>query len=691
MDTLRSTPNHLADSLSPYLRQHATNPVDWYPWGDEALTKAKQEDRPIFLSIGYSACHWCHVMERESFENHQIAALLNQHFVPIKVDREERPDLDRLYMKAVQLLTGRGGWPMSVFLTADLRPFYGGTYFPPDDRQGLPGFGRVLAELARLWANDRSRLVASANQLMSHLSQVGAAGPGVLDREPVEAALRELRSEFDADEGGFGGAPKFPPTGALALLLREHERTGEQGLLHMVVKTLDAMARGGIYDHLGGGFHRYSVDDQWLVPHFEKMLYDNALLVPVYLDAWLVTQKPRFRQVAVETLDFVLREMTDADGGFHSTLDADSEGVEGKYYVWSQQEIEALLPGVERDVFLKTYGVLPGGNFEGRNILHLPRSLGATAEAVGLQQEALAKRLASARQRLFAARASRIRPHKDDKVLTSWNGLMISAFARGYRVLGEERYREAAERAAAFLVDAMWTPEGLLRVYRAGSKSTSGFLDDYAHLGNGLVDLFEGTGEPRWLQAAEALAQAMVERFGDPGGNGFFYSQAGDENLLVRDRCYIDEACPAPNAVAARLLCRLSRLFEREEYRIHAEQALAGATAFGQRFPTALTCTWSVVDQFLATPEELVIVGDPDDSGYQGLASVANELYRPNLTVVLQRTGAPPMAEAIPLLQGRTLQNGKATAYFCVDRTCAAPVCTVDELRELLARSPHHV
>jgi uncharacterized protein YyaL (SSP411 family) len=677
--------NRLATALSPYLKQHAGNPVDWYPWGDEALRKAREEDRPIFLSIGYSACHWCHVMERESFENKDIAALLNAHFVAIKVDREERPDLDRVYMKAVQVLTGRGGWPMSVFLTPDLKPFYGGTYFPPEDRHGSPGFRRVLTELARLWTDDRQKLLGSADQLFGYLSQTGTAGKGTLDRVPIRAAIGELAKEFDAEEGGFGGAPKFPPAGVLELLLREYRRTGDESLLRMVTKTLDAMARGGIYDQLGGGFHRYSVDDQWLVPHFEKMLYDNALLVPVYLDAWLVTGEQRFREVARETLDFVLRDMLDDSGGFHSSLDADSEGVEGKFYVWSQQEIEGILAERERKPFLRAYGVTPQGNWELGNILHLRRPLADVAASVGLSEPELVSLLAQARAKLLAVRDRRIWPHKDDKVLTAWNGLMISALARGFQVLGDERYREAAEQAAGFLLDTMVTPDGLRRVYRSGQTATAGLLDDYAYLATGLLDLFEATGDPRWLTAADTLSAEMVAGFMDSEGHGFFYSRAGDAQLILRERCFVDEAIPSPNAKAGEALLRLARLHASEKQEEQARAALIAAAGFGRQFPTALTHTWCMVDRLLAPPEELVLVAGADGTGFREMIHAAGESYRPNLTIVLVARETAGEGLRIPWLAGRTARDGMSTAYYCVDRTCAAPVTSADSLRSLLS------
>lgn len=661
--------NRLAESLSPYLRQHAHNPVDWYPWGEEALAKSRREEKPIFLSIGYSACHWCHVMERESFENPEIAALLNRHFVAIKVDREERPDLDRVYMKAVQVLTGRGGWPMSVFLAPDLKPFYGGTYFPPEDRHGMPGFRRVVAELARIWQEDRTRILEGAAELTAHLGRESALPRRPLDRAPIRQTVRELAETFDETYGGFGGAPKFPPTGSLDLLLREHARTGEENLLDMALRTLDGMARGGFRDHLGGGFHRYSVDDQWLVPHFEKMLYDNALLAPVYLDAWRVTGEARFREVARGTLDFVLRDLADPGGGFRSTLDADSEGVEGKYYVWSREEIDRILAPPEAELFRRTYGVTDRGNFEGGNILFLPQP----AE----EQEA---RLEPARQALLAVRSRRIPPHLDDKVLTAWNGLMLTALAQGYLALGEPRYRAAAEQAAAFLLDTMHTPEGLLRVFRHGQKHTPGFLDDYAYLAKGLLDLFAATGTNRWLAAAESLARTMLAEFADPEGKGFFYTRAEDADLILRERCFLDESLPSPNAVAAEVLLRLAVLTEHEAYREQGEQALAAALAYGERFPTALAHTWCVLDRHLAPATELVLAGDPATAEFQALLAVAGRSYLPRTTLALRPEGQAP----IPWLAERAPRHGRPTAHWCREHACAPPITDPDQLREWL-------
>jgi uncharacterized protein YyaL (SSP411 family) len=524
--------NRLAGETSPYLLQHAHNPVGWYPWGPEALAKAKAEDRPIFLSVGYSACHWCHVMERECFEDPEIAALMNEHFVNIKVDREERPDLDQIYMAAVQAMTGQGGWPMSVFLTPELEPFYGGTYFPPADSRGMPGFPRVLLSVHSAWQERRDEILASAGEMTERLRALGsvAAGGGELNSKLLDGAARELARAFDAMNGGFGEAPKFPHPMDLKVLLRHHARTGDDHALHIVRHTLDKMARGGIYDHLGGGFARYSTDDRWLVPHFEKMLYDNALLASVYIEAFQLTKDPEFARVARETLDYVLRRMTGPEGGIYSTEDADSEGVEGQYYVWTLAEVNAVL-GVERaKAFAYVYDVTERGNWEHRNILNLPKTVAQAARMLGRDEVELRSSLAEDRARLLAARELRVPPGKDTKVLTSWNGLMIGPLAEGSRVLKDGRYAEAARRAAAFVLERLGAPDGrLVHAYKDGRARFNGYLDDYANLIDGLTRLYEVTGEPRWVESALRLSDVMIAEFADRGQGGFFYTGTSPE------------------------------------------------------------------------------------------------------------------------------------------------------------------
>ena len=583
--------NKLIDSASPYLLQHAHNPVDWYPWGDEALEKARREGKPIFLSIGYASCHWCHVMAHESFEDPETARLLNEHFVAIKVDREERPDLDEIYMTAVQLMGQGGGWPLNVFLTPALAPFFGGTYFPPDERRGLPSFRRVLAAVAEGYATRRAEIDASAVAVTDAIRKVAAgdARPGAVPgRDLLEEAVRRWQERFDPEWGGFGDAPKFPPAVALEVLLAQHARGGSADALAMAVRTLDAMAAGGMYDQVGGGFHRYAVDRRWLVPHFEKMLYDNALLARVYLDAFLVTRKPRYERIVRETLDYLLREMAAPAGGFYSGQDADTEGGEGRYYVWTRDEIAAALGPADAEVFSRFYGVTAAGNFEGANILH-----------VSAPSEELPDALAAMRRKLLAVRQKRAVPGKDDKILTDWNGLAVSALARAYEVLGERRYRDAAERTVRFLLTEMRGPGGLLHAHRAGRSHTAAHLDDYAYLIEALVDLYEATLDAAWLDEARRLADEMIERFWDADAGGFFQTQAGAADLVARVKRIYDGAVPAGGAVAARGLLRLAKLTDDRGYFEKAEATLAVFAGVAGQAPTAVASYLLALDFYL--------------------------------------------------------------------------------------------
>ncbi|MFH1268275.1 MAG: thioredoxin domain-containing protein, partial [Planctomycetota bacterium] len=586
----RSSPQHvnrLAKETSPYLLQHARNPVEWYPWSAEALRRAKEENKPIFLSIGYSACHWCHVMERESFEDPETARILNAHFIAIKVDREERPDLDEIYMTAVQVMTGQGGWPLSVFLTPDLKPFYGGTYFPPEDRFGMPSFKKVLNRMAEVWRAQPDDVAHNAEQMVVALRANAAPAPassGALDDSIFSSPAAQLVQSFDPNWGGFGGEPKFPSGAAIAFLLRQQlcaDRSLQRDLLAVATVTLDRMAHGGIHDQIGGGFHRYSVDAQWLVPHFEKMLYDNAILGQAYLEAYQATGKDLYRRVAAGIFDYVLRDMTDSRGGFHSAEDADSEGEEGKFYVWRPEEITAVLGEEEGGFFCRCYGVSEEGNFEGSNILHVPRDREAFLRAEGISEAELEGRLAPLRRKLLAVRDKRVRPAKDDKVLAAWNGMMISAFARGYQVLGDQRYRSAAEGAADFVLAQMVREGVLLRTYRAAPDSSDGgtsklpaYLDDYAEMAGALVDLYEATFELRWLEAADELAGRMVADFWDQEEGGFFYTSAAHKDLLVRTKPFFDGAVPSGNSVATLVLVRLGKLLDNQDYLAKAERVL---------------------------------------------------------------------------------------------------------------------
>jgi len=679
-------PNNLASETSPYLLQHADNPVDWHPWGQEALHKAKTEDKPIFLSIGYSACHWCHVMAHESFEDEGVAAILNEHFVSIKVDREERPDLDRIYMSAVQAMTGRGGWPMSVFITSEGQPFYGGTYFPPERRHGMPSFTDVLLGIADAWQNRRQELVESGQRLVAAIEQrsaiSGGLGPETLGPETLDTAFENLWQRFDRTHGGWGDAPKFPQPMALEFLLRYHHATGDALALQMVTQTLEAMARGGMYDQLGGGFHRYSVDDHWLAPHFEKMLYDNAQLARVYLHAWQVTGEPFYRTIAEETLDYVAREMTDPAGGFYSTQDADSEGEEGKFFVWAPAEIRDLL-GQEAEAFMAAYSVTERGNFEGRNILEFIGHVSQRTE------------LAEARRKLFAAREQRVHPGRDEKVLTSWNGLMLAALAEAARILSPsprigrggwgvraEVYRQVAERNAGFLLSELRREDGrLYRTWKEGEAKINGYLEDYAHLVVGLLELYQTTFEPRWYLAARELAEAMIAHFSAPDG-GFFDTSDDHETLITRPRELQDNAVPSGNAMAAFGLLRLAGLAVAPRYVELTHRSLVQVQPLLGQYPLGFGQWLIALDYALSHPREIAIVGDPEATDTRALLDVCNVGYRPHQILAL---GAPDSeASTVPLLQNRNQIEGRATAYVCVDFACRLPVTDPAALRALL-------
>ncbi|MDQ3803806.1 MAG: thioredoxin domain-containing protein [Acidobacteriota bacterium] len=668
--------NRLAGETSPYLLQHAHNPVEWYPWGAEALERARREDKPILLSIGYSACHWCHVMERESFEDERIAGLMNEHFVNIKVDREERPDLDQIYMTAVQMMTRHGGWPLTVFLTPDLVPFYGGTYFPPEDRFQMPGFPRVLLGVADAYRSNPEEVRQSAGEILAELRRmgVGAASNQVVSPQLLDHAQRALARGYDARHGGFGGAPKFPSSMSLEFLLRAHKRTGDPGPLEMVLHTGRRMAEGGLYDQLGGGFHRYSTDARWLVPHFEKMLYDNALLSRHYLHAHQATGDEFFRRVTVETLDYVTREMTDAAGGFYSTQDADSEGVEGKFFVWDEAEIKELLGEADARLFNAYYGVTTEGNFEERNILHVSRPAAEVARELGVGVEALQETLERGRAILFEARERRVKPGRDEKILTAWNGLMLESFAEAAAVLERPDYRETAERNARFVLDTLRSDGLLLHVYKDGRAKQVGFLDDYAFFISGLVTLFETTGEARWLEEALALAEKMIEEFWDEEGGGFFYTGRSSEQLIVRNKDYFDNAIPSGNSVAVELLLRLSVLTGNEDYQRKAVSVLRLVRDLAERHPTAFGYALGAFDFYLSTPKEIVVV-TPRGGGDAGpfMREVWGR-YVPNKVVVQASEGDERLANLVPLLRDRGAPEGKTTAYVCEHYTCQQPV-----------------
>ena len=682
--------NRLALEMSPYLLQHAHNPVDWYPWGEEAFERARREDKPIFLSIGYSACHWCHVMERESFENEEIARILNESFVSIKVDREELPDVDAVYMNAVQMLTGSGGWPLSVFLTPDLEPFFGGTYFPPEDRFGRPGFRGLVIRIADMWKQQREDVTGSAARIAAAMRQQSVTGPR-RDAPPaldlVAGATAVLLDVFDDRWGGFGGAPKFPQAGAISLLLREHRRTGDARLLTAATVSLDRMAAGGMYDQLGGGFHRYSVDERWLVPHFEKMLYDNALLSSLYLEAYQATGRDSYRRVVTEVLDYVLREMTDRDGGFHSAEDADSEGVEGKYYVWTRDEIEAALGDDGAGLFCDYYGVAEQGNFEGANILHVPVAPAQFAEARGLTVEELDRRLVEYREKLLSLRKQRIPPHRDEKVLASWNGMMIGSLARAYQVLGEERFLVAAERAGRFIKNRMIVDDELMHVYRAGKTRVPGYLDDYANVANAMIDLYEATFDPQWLETADSLAALTVKLFGNGEKSALYMTSDRHGGLLLRTRDMADGSIPSGNSVAATMMLRLWRLSGNAEWYDHAANVLKSIPEAAVSHPLAFTYLLQAVDSFAGTAPGIAIAGRADSPGTLSLLATVRRVYRPDRVIAFidpEIADAPVIAELVPLLSDRGLVDGKATAYICEGFVCRKPLTDPAEVDSVL-------
>jgi hypothetical protein len=677
--------NRLIHETSPYLLQHAHNPVDWYAWGEEALARARAEDKPIFLSIGYSACHWCHVMEHESFEDGETAALMNELFVSIKVDREERPDLDAIYMDAVQAMTGQGGWPMSVWLTPEGKPFHGGTYYPKEARYGMPGFQQVLRAAADAYHNQRDKVDGQAERLTAMLRRTAslAADGGELGADILVEALQRMRQFFDDEEGGFGSQPKFPQPMTLDFALSQYRRTGDLDALWMAELTLEKMAHGGIYDQLGGGFHRYSVDAIWLTPHFEKMLYDNAQLLRTYLHAWQVTGRPLYRRIVEETIDYVLREMTAPDGGFYSTQDADSEGHEGKFFVWTPQEIEALLEPHAAAIFETYYGVSDRGNFEGKNILHVSRSMENVAQRFRVEPAQVEAALAAARPVLFAARELRIKPGRDEKILTEWNGLMIHALAECGAVLGRADALAAAERAAGFALTRMSQPDGrLFRSYKDGQARFNAYLEDYAALTRGLIALYEATFELRWLGEATQLTQRMFEQFHDAAGGGFFQTGIDHEQLVARRKDFVDNAIPSGNSLAAEALLRLAVFLDKDEYQREAARILLMMKDAMARQPTGFGRLLSILDALLAPSQEVAIVGDPAHAATQALLREVRSRYLPHTVVALKRPDAESM---LPLLQGRDLVDGKPAAYVCENYACRLPVTDAEALAKLLA------
>ncbi len=679
-------PNHLINETSPYLLQHAHNPVNWYPWGEAALNRAKAENKPIFLSIGYAACHWCHVMERESFENEQIAAVMNEHFINIKVDREERPDLDAIYMDAVTALTGQGGWPMSVWLTPAGVPFYGGTYFPPTDRMGMPGFPRLLTALAQAYHDQKEAIKTQSRQIMQRMVSGAlplSAGPALDPRLPRRAAAAILQ-QIDTTHGGTGRAPKFPQPMVYDFLLRAFNQTGQQSLLNGVELTLQHMARGGIYDHLGGGFHRYATDAVWLVPHFEKMLYDNALLARLYLHAWQLTRKPLYKQVVEETLNYVIREMTGPRGGFYATQDADSEGEEGKFFVWTPAEITQVLGAEAGRRFCAAYDVTGAGNREGKSILRRTDSLPAVARQFNMAEESLTADLARSRATLFAHRERRVKPARDEKTLTGWNGLMLAAFAEAARVLGRDDYLAVAEKNAGFLLTHLQREGRLLRTWKSGRAKLMAYLEDYAFLADGLLALYQTTFDDRWFVAAKNLMDVVLSHFADEKEGGFFDTATDHETLVVRPKSLQDNAIPSGNAMATRNLLLLAAYTGNEAYHRTAVKALRGIQNTANRFPLAFAHWLGALVLAVSPLPEVAVIGPKDHPQTQALLAVAQKAYRPQVVTAL--SPAETDSSPVSLLNHRPPVKGKPTAYVCQNSTCRLPVTTPKALQEELAR-----
>lgn len=688
--------NRLANETSPYLLQHAHNPVDWYPWGDEALEKAKAEDKPIFLSVGYSACHWCHVMEHESFEDEDVAAILNEHFISIKVDREERPDIDEIYMTAVQAMTGQGGWPMTVFITPDLKPFWGGTYFPKENKFGRPGFITILNGIVESWDTKRSEITESSEKLTTHMQTLLSSDIGG-DSEPtpelITMSVSKLRTNFDNREGGFGQAPKFPPSSSIAILLREYHRTGDESILGMATLTLDKMSDGGMYDHLGGGFARYSTDDEWLVPHFEKMLYDNAQLAQVYLEAYQVTGNEDYRRIVEETFTYVLRDMRDERGGFHSAEDADSEGEEGKFYIWDRSELDSILGVEDAKIFCTYYNVKDDGNFsshepyhKGLNILHTPISDDAVSSVLKMPTDEMLSKLVGMKTKLLAERNKRVRPGLDDKVLTSWNALMISAFAQGYQVLGDEAYLAAAVEASEFILNDMIRDGELLRTHRKGTSRIPAYLDDHAFMIVALLDVYEATFDTKWILAAQKLSAAMTEKFWDDNVGQFFFTSLDHEHLIVRTSNSQDNATPSGNSMAAFGLLRLAKFTDSAESYDKASRIIKNNFPYLDEYPLGFMRLMCAVDFMVYPPKEIAIASRTEEEAGALLETVRRNFIPNKIVAHVDPSGqsAEATVQTIPLLANKSMIDGKPTAYVCKNFACKKPVTSADALAEQL-------
>ncbi|MHC5083575.1 MAG: thioredoxin domain-containing protein [Planctomycetota bacterium] len=688
--TTSTNTNRLAHEASPYLLQHANNPVDWYPWGQEAFDKAKIEDKPVFLSIGYSTCHWCHVMAHESFENQTVADYLNAHFVSIKVDREERPDIDAIYMEFVQKTTGGGGWPMTVFLTPEAKPFYGGTYFPPADAYGRPGFMTLLSSIVDAWGNKREDILNSADQILTLLqekaqtSQKLDAGQGAMD-----VAYHTIGQIYDSTYGGFGQAPKFPQPGILSFLMVYAHRTHDKHSLKMVETTLEKMAYGGIYDHLGGGFHRYSVDPQWLVPHFEKMLYDQALITRAYIQAYQITSKALYMQTAKDVFDYVLRDLTDAGGGFYSAEDADSEGHEGTFYVWTAQEIESLLSDDEAKLIQAYYQVSENGNFErGKSILNVKGSLEEAGYESGIESKRAMKLLPSAKRKLFVARNLRSRPHRDEKIIAGWNGLMISSLAYGGAVFNEPKYIQAARKSAAFVLDQLYSEKRLKRYYAKGKGRGRGVLEDYAYLIRGLLDLYQADFDPRWLVEATQLGDQMIELFYDKDQGGFYMTDSDADDLIVRTKPDYDGATPSGNSIAVVELIRLSELTGDKKWLAPAEKTLAFYQDQLKSRGTSLTDMLIGLDAWMGPRSEVVIAGRVGQAETQQALSMMLKRFLPRTVVLVRddKRDATLLEDVSETAKSKVMVDGHVTFYLCRDFVCQRPITETNEFEKAIKK-----
>jgi len=682
--------NALIREKSPYLLQHAQNPVDWYPWGEEAFKKAKAEDKPVFLSIGYATCHWCHVMAHESFEDQEVARILNDHFVSIKVDREERPDVDKIYMTVCQALTGQGGWPLSVFLTPGRHPFFAGTYFPRTARMGLIGFPELLRKIVELWQKDRDRLLSTGNQVTEHIRKFSQSSPSAqaLGMETLQKAGEQLKQRFDSRWGGFGGAPKFPTPHQFTFLLRHHRRSGESFHLEMVEKTLQSMRQGGIFDHLGYGFHRYSVDEKWFAPHFEKMLYDQALLAMAYIEAYQVTGKPLYARVAREVFTYVLRDMTAPEGGFYSAEDADSEGKEGLFYLWAPQEVHEGLGKESAELFCSFYDIREGGNFEeGRSIPHITEPIALFAKQRNMEEKTLEALLQEGSDKLFKEREKRTHPLKDDKILTAWNGLMITAFLKGYRALGEKAYLDAARKALGFVLNTLQKKDGtLLCRYREGEVAHAGYLDDYAFLTWALVEAYETDFDPKHLEQAIGLTRSMLDLFWDSTDGGFFFTGRENETLITRSKDAQDGALPSGNSVAALNLLRLGRLTGDTTLEEKADSILRAFSGQVAEYPTAHTQLLQALDFMLGPTQEVVIVGGREEDDTQAMVDSIHRPFLPHQVTLLvpEEDVRVKLSELAPFVRDMNAVRGKPTAYVCRQYACQSPVTDPQEMEKAL-------